>query len=341
MLESPLKDKTVLLVAPSFFGYSAEIERQLKAWGATVHHYENRPSTSVFGKAMVRLFPKLWAPVTNAYYAKMFEKHRSESIDYLFVIRGEGLTDGAMRRFSSMFPSATKVLYLWDSFRNDKGAAERIAYFDIASSFDVEDARSDKRLRFLPLFYLSQFSDLRSHAQSTDLCFVGTVHTDRYAVLKRLAQVVGGGYRIRYFLFFPSRLLYRVRRLLSPQFWGSDHAEFSFDSLGRQQVLSMFGDARAVVDIERPIQTGLTIRSLETLGAQRKLVTTNATVREYDFYDERNIAVIDRTHPTLPANFLDTPFHSTPESILSKYSVERWLRIALALDPLPEYGPKI
>lgn len=332
-----LSGKTVLLIAPKFFGYSEEIERSLVVQGARVFHYENRPSTTVYGKAMVRLAPQLLAPYSNRYFFEIFNRHREDSIDYLFVIRGEALTPKAMEMFSRTFPAARKILYLWDSFRNDPLAPSRIEHFHIASSFDPDDANKDERLRFVPLFYLRQFAELRGHPIKHDLCFIGTVHSDRYRILRALRSALGEEYRFFYFLYLQSTSIYRVRRLLSPSFWPSKKSEFSFHPLSRKDVLDAFGASKAIVDIERSIQSGLTMRSLETLGAQRKLLTTNAKIANYDFFDERNIAIIGRKRPVIPSDFLNTPFSPTPPAILEKYSIDSWLPIVFGVKPAPSY----
>ena len=331
-----LAGKKILFVAPSFFGYAAEIERELKAAGATVFRYENRPVTGFLGKVLVRLFPAGLRPVTKRYYEAILSNHQNDAIDLIFVLRGEGIDRSIVARFRKFYPNARCVLYLWDSFRNDKGADDRVNHFDTASTFDLQDARV-AGIRFVPLFYLRDYSAQRSVAADIDISFIGTVHTDRYAVLRRLLATVDREASRFLFLYFPSKVIYWARAIGSPSFWGAKQSEFSFVPLSRDELLALVGRSRVMVDIERPVQTGLTMRTLEALGAQRKLVTTNASVAQYDFFDARNIAVIDRNKPSLPSDFLASGFVATAPDILAKYEVGYWLEVVLGLSDCPGY----
>ena len=86
--------------------------------------------------------------------------------------------------------------------------------------------------------------------------------------------------------------------------WRSRVDEFMFATLPISAVNDIFMSSRAVLDVTHPRQCGLTMRTLETLGASKKLVTTNTAVRGYDFYDPTNIAVIDRRSPIIDPDFL-------------------------------------
>jgi hypothetical protein len=68
------------------------------------------------------------------------------------------------------------------------------------------------------------------------------------------------------------------------------------------------------------------MRTFEALGSRRKLVTTNAALREYDFFNPVNITVIDRRRPQLDREFLHTPYEPVKESIRQKYSLSHWVR---------------
>ncbi len=80
--------------------------------------------------------------------------------------------------------------------------------------------------------------------------------------------------------------------------------DFSFTSLSQEETLDIISQSKVVVDIEHPGQVGLTMRTLEMLGCQKKLITTNKSVREYDFYNEDNILVVERNNIKLNKSFL-------------------------------------
>ena len=90
-----------------------------------------------------------------------------------------------------------------------------------------------------------------------------------------------------------------------------------------------------MIDIERPVQTGYTMRTIEMLGASRKLITTNPRVAEADFYRPENVLVVDRHQPVIPSSFLNAEFNVVPEHVLARYTLEGWLD-----DVVPHVRPR-
>ena len=81
------------------------------------------------------------------------------------------------------------------------------------------------------------------------------------------------------------------------------------------------------------------MRTMETLGIKRKLVTNNIYLKDYEFYNEDNAVVLedlaakadaaeatgDYSAFVLPdAYWLDKPYAEN-ESIRKKYSIHAWL----------------
>jgi hypothetical protein len=208
----------------------------------------------------------------------------------------------------------------------------KVDLFDRAFTFDLSDSRSDPRLTYRPLFFLDRYASLPPVPQDIDLLFFGTAHGDRYPVLKRLQRALPPGLRFEQVLYFPSRLVYRLRSVFDGRLRGARRSEFIFQPLGKEAIMSLLARTRIVVDIERPVQTGLTIRTLECLGAGRKLATTNASVLEADFYNPANVAVFDRDQPVLTAQFLQGPYVPPAADLLRRYALSGWINDVLPQD---------
>jgi hypothetical protein len=138
------------------------------------------------------------------------------------------------------------------------------------------------------------------------------------------------GLRFEKVLYFPSTAMYSARRVFAPAFWRARRSEFIFKPLAKSEILALIARARIVVDVERPVQAGLTMRTMEMLGAGRKLITTNPQVLQADFFEPSNIAVIDRLRPDLPAAFVTAPYVPQPAERLRRYSLSGWLDDVLA-----------
>lgn len=84
--------------------------------------------------------------------------------------------------------------------------------------------------------------------------------------------------------------------------------------------------SKVLFDISRLGQIGLTFRVFESLGISKKLITTNADIKNYDFYNPNNILIIDENNPVIPATFFDNEYEKIPESIYNKYTLEAWCK---------------
>lgn len=92
-----------------------------------------------------------------------------------------------------------------------------------------------------------------------------------------------------------------------------------------ETVANIMHRSKAILDIQHPAQTGLTMRTIETLGIGRKLITTNTDIVNYDFYNEENILVIDRTNPVIPNSFIEHNAKEVSQQIYQKYSLNGWI----------------
>ena len=86
---------------------------------------------------------------------------------------------------------------------------------------------------------------------------------------------------------------------------------------------------KAVLDIQHPNQTGLTMRTFEVMALQKKLITTNQDIVNYDFYRPENVYVIDRNAPYIETGFFDKAFAHLEPQLLYQYSIESWLKTLL------------
>jgi thiol-disulfide isomerase/thioredoxin len=83
--------------------------------------------------------------------------------------------------------------------------------------------------------------------------------------------------------------------------------------------------SKVLLDIHRDGQIGLTFRIFESLELEKKLITTNTDIKNYDFYNPNNILIIDKNNPIIPTSFFENKYEKIPESIYKKYTVEGWI----------------
>jgi len=321
-----------LLVAPRFFGYEKEIRDQMASEGWQVDMLPDRPFDAALLKAVARITPTLTQPSANRFYASELRRLGAGHFDLILVIQGEGIFEPTLRLLRAAYPTARLVFYTWDSLTNKPRSKKQLRLYDECFSFDEVDA-ARWRIRFRPLFFTPGFERTAPAELAYDISFVGTIHSDRYQIIRRITRQLADPSRAFWYLYLQAPWMYAARKYLSQTVAGAARSEFRFAPLPRAQVQDIFLNSRAILDIEHPGQRGLTMRTLEALGSQTKLITTNATAIAYDFYDRRNIAIIDRHKPRIPPGFLTTPFRTVPEAIHDRYRLASWVRDVCGTPP--------
>jgi hypothetical protein len=318
------KQYDTLFISPVFFGYAQEIKKALEARGRCVAYFENRPAQDSLTKAIIRIAPLLVAQKSARYFQSIIAQLSGHPIKHVFVIKGEALSPASVRRMRQAFPGAFFTLYFWDSYRNmPADSREKAALFDRVLTFDPHDAAENPGMIYRPLFFLQDYVHLAAAVPDIDVFFLGTAHSDRYAILKKIERELPSA-RFEKCLYFPAKWLYYANCL---RYWDlpAERGNVTFVPKTKAEIRALVARSRIVVDIERSVQSGFTIRTLEMLGAGKKQITTNAAVRQADFYDPQNILVVDRSAPKIPTAFLETPYVPPAEEIVRRYSLDCWL----------------
>lgn len=323
-----LEGKKVLFVSAYFFGYNKAICSALESMGASVDYYDERPANTFFVKAMIRMRPELIKTYIQKYHNTIIEQTKQTKYDYIFFIKAESITPESLSKLKKLQPQAKMVLYLWDSLDNFRNGEKKLSYFDRRLSFDRSDCLAYDMI-FRPLFYTMDYASVRQSktVRDIDVLFIGTMHSDRYQFVERIRRMIlAQGGKAYYYLFFMSKILYYKMKWSNKALKGKKMSDFKFKSITQDEILKLFDRTKSVIDIQHPKQTGLTMRTLEVLGAGRKLITTNADVVNYDFYNPNNITVVDRMDPIIPEGFMEREYTQVPEDIYDKYSIYKWLK---------------
>jgi hypothetical protein len=320
-----LSGKHVLFIAPNFFGYEEEITAELMDRGAYVDFVSASPFKSVVLKAVTRL-KRLWVvPFLEKYYHAKILSFGKKKYDYIFVLKGEALSENLLISLKEKYSTATFILYLWDSLENNVSLERNIKLFDRCFSFDRVDVKK-YGLNYRPLFFGNGFKRRPMQQFKFALSFIGTVHSDRYSVVSRTLSMLPAHLVSYSYFFLQAPWVFYIRRLLSSAFSGAKVQDFKFLPMSKSDVQDVFKNSFSIFDIEHPLQRGLTMRSIEALGAGKKLVTTNKSIVDEDFYNSKNIHILDREGLLeIPVDFFDVPFQAVSEDIYYKYSISGWI----------------
>lgn len=322
-----LNGKRVLFFYLSTFNYEVEIQKAMEREGAIVDAYNERPTNNVLARVLIRLNRDLIHKYIDRYYNNVIAETSDRKYDFIFFIKGESISNSIIERLRKAHPGAKIVMYYWDSIANNHNAKGMLTSFDKVLSFDKNDSR-EFGLDFLPLFYIPQYESIAQNdvPQKYDLMFAGTVHSERYEFINGIVnQVEKAGGKCFTWFYFPSKVNFYKLKWDNPKFRKANIKDFQFTPMPRETLIGYYAESRIQIDMQHPKQTGLTMRTIETLGAKKKLITTNPDVVNYDFYRPENILIVDRYNPIITKEFIDTPWMEIPEDIYKKYSISSWL----------------
>ena len=216
---------------------------------------------------------------------------------------------------------------MWDAIKNKPSALKLCNIADKVFSFDYNDCKK-YNFSFLPLFYLSKYSMTSNWNDDTkyDISFIGTVHSDRYDFVQKIIGQVESKI-LNFFIFFysPSKILYKIQKYFYKHFRNIKDEDISFTSLSSDNIIDIIKKSKIIIDIERPGQNGLTMRTIEILGANRKLITSNDNIKFYDIYHPNNVLIVNRKNPLVDLKFINSKYQTLNNDTILKYELKNWL----------------
>lgn len=214
------------------------------------------------------------------------------------------LDESFMRRVRLTNPGLKIVLLLWDSMHTQSSmmrvARPKILGFgwDLVLSFDRADCE-EFGFAWLGWRYYSKLAGVAQRQVSSDICFVGAGTAGREALLSGIAaRLQSAGGQADFTLVPHLSLMRRLaaefvprcrKRSLQPGL------ELRYMLMPYAELLARELNSNCLLELVQPGQKQQTLRYLEAVVYNKKLLTNNAYARELPFYDERYMRVFG--HP--------------------------------------------
>ncbi|MBP6410371.1 MAG: hypothetical protein KA313_04665, partial [Pseudarcicella sp.] len=122
---------------------------------------------------------------------------------------------------------------------------------------------------------------------------------------------------------------YRLRNLFSNKIKDLD---FSTKRIEEKELHTLYDTSFAILDLVRKNQTGISFRVFEAMAFQKKIITNNASIKEYNFYNPNNICVINSNNPSVNKNFFESNYQALPPEIYQQYTIENWVEKVFLAD---------
>lgn len=316
--------KDILFIAPDYYGFDEVIYRGLKNFtGANVFKatsaYTERYKYKNFSEKCQNFFMKIM--LNKNLKTLKREKIFLDIINYkdrydLIIINRPDILKRETLLYLKNKADKMVAIY-WDSMDKIEGQKETIPYFDICYSFDEQDCKKYGLVKNNN-FYIEL--DTESYTVDKDVLFYGT-EDKRVSGLNNILEY------LNHQNIFAKAILYNHK--------SEDLvAHPKFRNIIVTNKLVMFKDSykvnlstKIILDLSHPNQSGLSFRPFEAMALRKKLITTNKSIKTYDFYNTNNIFIIEDTdNINIPRSFFDLPYNDIPKDILDKYSLENWIK---------------
>ena len=183
----------------------------------------------------------------------------------------------------------------------------------------------DYSIEFMPYFYIfspydfSEYKKLSSEEIKQDVFFIGEEKGDRRERIEKISAVLDKA-KLKYDL----RLVPQNRH--SKLFGGAKNKLVKQAYMSYNEVIEYVKESKAVLELISAGQTGLTQRPYEALFLKKKLITTSAEIKNYDFYCEDNVFILgERSVDKLP-EFLNSPLREIEDEIVKEYTLVSWIK---------------
>lgn len=317
-----MTDKKILFITYDLSGYYDAIHDELNKQYKHVDYYniaslKKYKYKHIFEKAYAAMYKIITKNKLKNFHKlqPIIEATAGKTYDYILIVRPDLFFDSQLAILKSK--TENFIAYYHDSINNITRKKEVISFFDKVYSYEKKDV-TDFNLSFLPNFiYLNQ-----EHTKTASVYDAFTIMSKdfRFNTLEKLAT------------YFKKKDIKYEFLVQSDKQIESEIIHFIQERKNNKQVLAYLLKTDIIVDIHKyGVQDGLTFRVFESLFFEKKLITTNADIKNYDFYNPNNIHVIEPdSEINIPDTFFNTPYQTIPTEIYQKYHYTSWLKTILS-----------
>lgn len=247
-------------------------------------------------------------------------------VDYTLFIRGDVFHADFIRAIKRKTRYAV-VNYQWDGMNRFPYIWQTLPLFDRCYAFNPEDVREHANLLPATNFYFVHPNRQPENVlPEYDFYFLGAHRPDRMEIINQFSKLAHeANWQLQFLVSSDDEHV----RALYPQ----DNIQIIHQNIDFKKNLDYVQRSRVLVDFVVNAHSGLSLRTFDALGYRKKLITTNATVAEYDFYHPDNIYIFDGNNFAGIADFLARPYHEIDPKIREKYSFHNWIRYVFNIEP--------
>jgi hypothetical protein len=252
----------------------------------------------------------------------IFLKQQKTIFDYTLVIRPDKFSLKVLEEAKTK--SRKMVAYQWDGMSRFPEVIETIDFFDEFYVFDKNDIESNsKKLSYTTNFYFDCYNNLFKNEIKYDVYFIGSYDSRTQDLIRMCSELESMGLKINVLLATSPKKHLKKYKFIT----------YLKKSLTYYDNLEILSQSKIIIDLaHKDLHTGLSFRAFESLGYNKKMITTNKIIKSMDFYNPQNIFVYDDDRADL-YEFVKSEYISIPETIKLKYGFSNWFNYMFKIEP--------
>ena len=255
------------------------------------------------------------------YYLKKAIFLKKDSYDYTLVIR----PDLYSKTFLSFLRKKSKKMvgYMWDGI-SDRESNYLLRTRDLFTDiyvFNKEDIDKYKKLRlkFTTNFYYSTAST-KQEDNEVELIYIGGIYINRKDLIAyNFFKKITDDFQI---ITFMDKGYLNDNKLIN-----DSRVEYVYQHIPYLDTLEMVKKGHVILDICREDHKGLSFRFFESISLQKKIITNNKDVVNYDFYNPNNVLIVnfdESDNIEEITDFLSVPYKDLEIKLIEKYYFINW-----------------
>lgn len=307
----------ITIISFDNWGFNGHIVTALKNEGHSVRHINFNDFTYKYPNILFRYYNFILKTIfkkniKNIHYGNEILKRLKENTeiqDVILTIKGDFIDPKSILKFKKY--TKKSVAYFNDGSTRCPKIIRVIPNFDEVYSFEKEDC-TKYNLKFITNWI---YPIQPKSGQYIDYQIFSISSKDkRSPIISRITTILK-----------EKKIKYKVIVFDKKNKNHDPNIEYTNKHIPLSQVSNYIHNAKILLDINRKGQKGLTFRVFESIGLEKKLITTNADIKNYDFYNPKNILIIDEKKPNIPLDFFNNEYEKIPEEVLKKYTLKGWI----------------
>ena len=251
-----------------------------------------------------------------------FLEQQKINFDFTLIIRPDKFSLKVLE--AAKIKSKKMVAYQWDGMSRFPEVSETIDFFDEFYVFDKNDIKSNsKKLSYTTNFYFDCYNNLFKNEIKYDVYFIGSYDSRTQDLIRMCSELESMGLKINVLLATSPKKHLKKYKFIT----------YLKKSLTYYDNLEILSQSNIIIDLaHKDLHTGLSFRAFESLGYDKKIITTNKIIKTMDFYNPQNIFVYDDDRIDL-IEFVKSEYISVSENIKNKYGFSNWFNYMFKIEP--------